>query len=73
LSSLRTTLTISPSSLPPIIRLVSRGRLFSSITAGSTKRSTDAVDDRPPKKSRTGDMEPDIDPSPATGREWIVL
>ena len=29
-------------------------------------------DDRPPKRSRTGDVEPDIDPSPPTGPEWLV-
>jgi hypothetical protein len=33
----------------------------------------DADDDgRSPKKLRTGDVEPDIDPLPPPAREWLV-
>ena len=61
LSSLCTTLTISPS-LP-----LSSYSLFSSVTADSAKRSPSADDDDhpPPKRPRTGDVVPDIDPLPS--------
>jgi len=47
--------------------------LFSSVTAGSAKRSLGADDDDhpPPKRLWTGDVL-GIDPLPPTGCEWVV-